>query len=121
MTSLLRSAVGTFEVSEARTLAEIEEAVKVRPDDIGGLLIPVERMLEGLPGLQVTSLQADKLLRNGNILQTGQVRQIGDGEGACFTPADGREYRIYDFEGVFTAVYTWTAEKNCLKNKKMFI
>ena len=119
MTRLTRSAVGSFDLSGAKTLAEIESAVREHPEDIGGLLIPGEQMLGGIPRLMVTSPGADKMLKNGNILQKDQVKMIGDA--GVFLPSEGQEYRIYDSEGTFTAVYLWTAGLNCLKNKKMFI
>ena len=120
MTKLTRSAAGAFDLSGAKTLEEIETAVRENPDDIGGLLIPVEKMLEGIPRLMVNSGEADKMLKNGNILQPGQVKPWGD-EDSAFLPSDGMEYRIYDLNGAFTAVYFWTAGRKCLKNKKMFI
>ncbi len=121
LTKLLRSAVGRFDLSGAKTLAEIETAVREQPDDIGGLLIPVEKMLEGMPRLMVSGPEADKMLKNGNILQKDQVRLLTADDGNIFKPSDGMEYRIYDLEGTFTAVYSWTAGRKCLKNNKMFI
>ena len=121
MTKLQRSAVGSFGISGAKTLAEIETAVQQQPEDIGGLLIPVEKMLDGIPGLRTNSPEADKLLKNGNILHKQQVCLNGCEEGSQFIPADGAQYRMYDSQGSFVAVYTWAPGQQCLKNKKMFI
>lgn len=121
MTKLMRSAVGSFDISGAKTLAEIEAAVQQQPEDIGGLLIPVEKMLEGIPKLRTNSPEADKLLKNGNILRKQQVcLNTGEKDGQ-FIPADDAWYRMYDSQGSFIAVYTWAPGQQCLKNKKMFI
>ena len=121
MTKLQRSAVGSFKISGAKALAEVESAMQQQPEDIGGLLIPVEKMLDGIPGLRTNSPEADKLLKNGNILHKQQVCPTGCEEGSQFIPADGAWFRMYDSQGSFVAVYTWAPGQQCLKNKKMFI
>ncbi len=122
MTKLVRSAVGSFAIGDARTLAQIEKAVREEPDHIGGLLIPVETMLGDMPKLQTIDAAADKLLRNGNILQENQVRHIGDPtDPDVHIPENGRSYRMYGMDGAFLAVYSWIEEQQCLKSKKMFI
>ncbi len=121
MTELTRTAVGEFGIDGAKPLSYIEEAVQQHPEDIGGLLIPVEKMLDGLPRLMTVSAEADKLLQNGNILRQGQFRPADMPSGTPFLPSEDVMYRMYDHEGSFKAVYTWSDRQNCLKNKKMFI
>lgn len=112
MESLKRTRAGGFSVSESLTLSEIETL-----RDQGKLadhIIPVDAMFPKTPAVSVT-LEAEKLLKNGNPLKKWQLlwERKQDVEAA--------RIRIYDTARKFCGIYGWDGQKNCYIPEKMFL
>ena len=77
MAHLQRLQVGMFDIENASTLSEVEEAVS------GGflekLLIPVDRLFMQYPAV-VVNMEAQKKLRSGNGLSAKEFTEISAGE-----------------------------------------
>ncbi len=127
MESLLRVRVGRFGVEDSLRLAQIEDL-----RDGGGLerhIVPIDEMLAGYPKA-FASAEADTQAHNGNPLGLGLVRFADDpcgelqadvGPQETLKPADGREYRVYDSQGVFLGIYVYERENGRLKPRKIFL
>jgi tRNA pseudouridine55 synthase len=111
MESLLRTRVGSFDAADAITLACVEELV--RADALGDVLIPTDRVFEGLEAVHLTA-EGSRLVHNGNPFHPALCA-----EG---TPdaADG-QFRVYDSDGTFLAIYRWEIRRCQYVPVKMFL
>lgn len=110
MEELLRTKVSIFDVSEARTLSEIQALQE--EGRLSEILIPIDRMFEeALP--IVVKEDALKLVYNGNTLRTQQAGIPKDTKG-------GQRFRVYRQDGTFLALYRYGSAGNLLKLEKMF-
>ncbi|WP_343209010.1 tRNA pseudouridine(55) synthase TruB [Anaerolentibacter hominis] len=113
MASLIRTKVGPFVIEESHTLGEVEAMVsRGRIEDI---VLPVDRLFEAYPAFRVLP-EAEKLLRNGNEMETAMGVLLQGGE-----LGDGESIRIYDSNGTFQAIYRLDAGRGVIKPVKMFL
>lgn len=111
MKSLKRTRVSSFLESESYTLSEIEKICKDgRMEEI---LMPIDRLFLSYPVLRMRA-GADKSLYNGNKLHREDV--------LLETKEEGMEanFRVYDSNGKFYALYRYDPAKDCYRNIKMF-
>ncbi|MDO5133684.1 MAG: tRNA pseudouridine(55) synthase [Eubacteriales bacterium] len=94
MQSLLRTRVGQFTLEDAKRLDEIEQIAKTAPEELAGLIRPVDSFFADLPPA-VCPREDLRLLRNGNALDGARLRfpeQSERLEKARITPGgDGQE------------------------------
>jgi tRNA pseudouridine55 synthase len=111
MESLLRTRVGSFDAEDAITLSRVEELV--RDDALSDVLIPIDRMFAGLAAVHLTA-EGSRLVHNGNPFDPTLC-----GEG---TPSalDG-QFRVYDNDGIFLAIYRWDTRRSQYVPVKMFL
>lgn len=112
MKSLIRTRVGTFVIEEAWKLSEVENMVAE-----GKLLehvIAPDRVFMEYPKVKVRPA-FEKALANGNKLGLNQVNFEKEN-----TLQEGELIRVYSSRDIFTGVYTYMAEEECLKPFKMF-
>lgn len=110
MTSLIRTASGSFEISKAYTLAEIQK--KADEGTLQELIIPVEKMFQKLPVVKANPAAA-KALANGNQLKKGEY------ETAVTLSAD-EQVRLYSAEGKFWGVYRYDRRRDLLCPVQLF-
>ena len=127
MVSLIRSRVGIFNLQDARTLSELQTI-----SDEGKLqdvVIPVEKMFSDLPAIRVLE-SAQKALLNGNQLKDSEIVKCGKTDGNMTDSAkkelepmaeDNSEYRVYDAENRFVAVYRYDRERKIFTPVKIFL
>lgn len=112
MKSLIRTRVGTFVIEEAWKLSEVENMVAE-----GKLLehvIAPDRVFMEYPKVKAKPA-FEKALANGNKLGLNQVNFEKEN-----TLQEGELIRVYSSRDIFTGVYTYMAEEECLKPYKMF-
>ncbi|MBQ8762977.1 MAG: tRNA pseudouridine(55) synthase TruB [Clostridia bacterium] len=107
MTELRRTKANGFEIENAVTLEQLEEAVK--SGSISELLIPVDHALEEYPVIRVSEAQA-KRFRNGGELSLERL---------CYPRMLGF-FRVYDPEGNFIGVGE-IGQKDCLEIKRVYM
>lgn len=117
MASLVRSRAGEFRIEEAHTLDELQKYAD--RDMLGELVIPVERMFEGLPGITVKE-SARKALQNGNQMKSSEFVEWDKGPNASLTLYDGREFRVYSHENVFFGIYRYEQKRKLFCPVKLF-
>lgn len=121
MASLVRTAVGSFRLEEAKTLREIEEA---RNDgDMEKLILPTQQIFRDLDILTVRD-SVRKQLENGNPFRLSDILdQSGpDTEGISDEPVEhteGTRVRVQDTEGNFYGIYIYD-ERRCLYRVERF-
>lgn len=117
MESLTRTRVGCFDIAESLTLSRIETL-----RDQGKLterIHPVDSMFPELPRVLVTS-EAERLLKNGNLLRSAQLLAEGTGAFAA-DPEAAPRLRVYDTESRFCGIYRWDRHRNGYVPEKMFL
>ncbi len=107
MTDLRRTKANGFEIRNAVTLEQLEEAVN--GGKISDLLIPVDRALEEYPVIKVSEAQA-KRFRNGGELSLERLRY----------PRMLGYFRVYDPDGNFIGIGE-IGQKDCLEIKRVFM
>ncbi len=107
MTDLRRTKANGFEIRNAVTLEQLEEAVN--NGKISDLLIPVDRALEEYPVIKVSEAQA-KRFRNGGELSLERLRY----------PRMLGFFRVYDPKGNFIGIGE-IGQKDCLEIKRVFM
>ena len=105
MTSLQRIKTGRYELSEARTLSEIETAVKT--GKIDGLIYPTDSVFTEYERADVTE-EGKKYLLNGNPLKPEQLSK----------PCHTQKIRVY-VDGSFAALYEF--RNGIYRPDKMFL
>lgn len=117
MNTLVRTQVSSFALSDAHTLAEIEQYRD--QDRLSELLFAVDEVFTQYPAF---TLQADaegesyKKLLNGNRLQADELRNA---QGECLQQLS--RVRIYDADGRFYGIYGWDTLTGSYKCVKMFL
>ena len=112
MKSLIRTRVGTFVIEEAWKLYEVEKMVA--EGKILEHVIAPDRVFMEYPKVKVKPA-FEKALANGNKLGLNQVNFEKEN-----TLQEGELIRVYSSRDIFTGVYTYMAEEECLKPYKMF-
>ncbi len=120
MQHLTRTRVGGFTLEDALTLDEVRTLADADPsgESLGRHIIPVENFFLGYPRLDVLAGAQNKL-RNGNALYPDEVSIDGETGTGRGTP-DGA-YRVYDGQGIFTAVYSFDGDGEMFIPRKMFL
>ena len=116
MDSLLRTRVGSFSLEDARTLSQVEEAVKNAPGGAADIVRTVESFFSEAPYIRVNE-ENFRYLRNGNPLYRNQLLP----EYASVRPAQEGQYRVCDHEGNFYGIYRWSREDKRYDPVRMFI
>lgn len=117
MKSLIRTRVGRYGLSDAMTLAEIEERVKDSPNGGEDLLTPVDSVFLQYAACHISE-RGMKFLRNGNMVSSRlcqYVPQAGDTEDGLgagtgdndHAASDGEIVRMYGTDGEFYAIYRY--------------
>lgn len=107
LTALRRTKANGFDIKNAVTLEQLEEAVK--NGKISDILIPVDRALEEYPVIKVSEAQA-KRFRNGGELSLDRLKY----------PRMLGFFRIYDPNGNFIGIGE-IGQKDCLEIKRVFM
>lgn len=112
MKSLIRTAVGQFQLEHALKLSELEELV--REGSLEAHIIPVDGMFRDLDKI-IVDRKFHKLIYNGNAFYKNQ----------CITAQDtiitSDLARVYDSDDNFIGVYRYKAEDEIYKPVKMFL
>ena len=122
MSALRRTQHGSFTVTEAHTLRELQAAKD--SGTLPGFLIPADQVLSEYPALH-TKKDCDRLLLNGNMLLASDL--LEEEELAAFirkmemTADFSPRFRMYDADGAFRALYRFSTKNNGLVPEKMFL
>lgn len=121
MKHLTRTRVGTYDLSTARRLSEIEELA--REDRLEEALIPVADVFSDLPAVTVTGTGAARAA-NGNLLTASDI-ETGDADGSgglhnIITKQDAR-IRVTGPDDYFYGVYAYDAGDKVYRPVKMFL
>ena len=113
MSSLRRLKHGPFRIEDAHTISLLR-AEKEAGNDISSYLIPTEELLSGYPKA-IIDKDADKRLKNGNLLYAGDFTELPKEAQA------GAFLRVYDADHVFTALYQYDEKNDGFRPVRMFI
>lgn len=111
MKSLVRTKAGAFEIADAVTLNQVEQA-----RDEGGLsdlILPIDSFLVKYPAVCV-SAEYTKFLMNGNQLSLSMLTEK-------ISPEDGDGFRVYDDSKKLVGLYLYRKERKQLHPEKMFL
>ena len=109
MKELLRTKVGRFELSESRTLDELQ---KLKEEDrLAEAVLPVEEVFKELPEIRSDTEELDKLLKNGNPFRSRAVKDVKGGD----------MFRVYHSDGTFIGVFKYDEEKHMYYPEKIFL
>lgn len=134
MTHLTRSGVGEFRIEDTFTLSRLQQLAD--ENKLEEAVVSVEKLFEKFPALRVKP-EGEKPLKNGNQLKRrevmvwGENKTIPDGErnsdgskcqaeGAGMRFYDGEQFRIYNSQNVFCAIYQYEEKRRLLCPVKMF-
>ena len=115
MTTLVRTRSGRFTLDGALTLDEIKALVS--EGRIMKHILSLEEMLSGYPSVKVQSEMSHRMLRNGNPLPVEELVPEGQAE----LTEDSQLVRVYDIDGILTAIYRYHKSDRRFKAYKMFI
>lgn len=117
MESLLRTRAGQFSLAESIRLAQVAEAAA--KGQLGQYLIPTDKVFSGMRALVLSGRQI-QLARNGNPFSMDQMAASPGKGGTDPETAPGEQFRVYDAEGRFIAVYHYDSGKEQFRITKMF-
>lgn len=115
MESLLRTRVDRFTLEDSLTLSQIEQ---LRDEGrVEECVVSIESVFSKLPALYTKPGDGDKLVHNGNPIQTEMAEcrptdTIKDGSEGC---------RVYDSEHHFIGIYRYSVEKQRYQPEKIFL
>ena len=113
MQSLIRSAVGPFNLDNAVTLDEIRHLRdEGHEEKLYDYLMSIDTVFKNLPALTVTQ-EAEKKLLNGNKLSYDDFTET-------LSDSSAKEYRIYHSDNSFAAIYEADRAQRILSPVKMF-
>ena len=116
MQSLVRSAVGPFNLDNAVSLDEIRHLRdEGREDKLMDYLMSIDTVFEKLPALTITD-EAEKKLQNGNKLSYEDFTEGAE----ALSESEKKEFRIYHSDKSFAAVYESDLAQRILSPVKMF-
>lgn len=113
MEELIRTQVSCFSLAEAKTLEEVEAAVKNK--SLAEFITPIDAMFAHYPALRVME-KWDKFAYNGNPLPTKAMGDMLEQHSA----SDGERVRIYNSEEEFIGLYDYKKSEKRYKLVKMF-
>ncbi|MCR5221404.1 MAG: tRNA pseudouridine(55) synthase TruB [Lachnospiraceae bacterium] len=111
MEELKRTSASGFAIADALKLDEISDLME--EEKLEERLIPTDKVLSAYPALHAKE-EADRLLRNGNPVETSFVTE-------SLKPEQAGLFRIYDSTGRFIGLYRLTNGGKRLKPDKMFL
>lgn len=111
MKDLLRTRVGSFDISSSKTLDEIEEIFKGH--NLDSLLIEVDQLFTNYDKIIILE-EYTKVLYNGNMILSKYIENY---------KIDKKydKVLVYDYENQFKAIYQYKEDKNFFKPFKMFL
>ena len=113
MQSLIRSAVGPFNLDNAVMLDEIRHLRdEGHEEKLYDYLMSIDTVFKNLPALTVTQ-EAEKKLLNGNKLSYDDFTET-------LSDSSAKEYRIYHSDNSFAAIYEADQAQRILSPVKMF-
>lgn len=104
MSSLVRTRVGCFDISQSITLSRVSEYVA--EERLDSVIIPVDRLFETMPAF-FDDGQNDKLLANGNEFPPNGKIMYG-------------KVRVYKKNGTFVGIYQYNSKKDVYSPVKIF-
>jgi len=110
METLQRTQVGVFQLSQAKTLDEIE-AMK-QAGRLNEIIQPIPSLFPDLPKLELTP-EAETYAYNGNPIAVKMLSQNNF--------ANGAEALIYNQKGVFIGIYSYQADQRSFALRKFFL
>lgn len=116
MKSLLRTRVGTFDISDSLLLNQVEEYV--RGDKIDDYIVKIDDMFLSYPKVIMDS-RYNKLIYNGNHFfrrHLASVSELSDENLDVISFV-----RVYDSKGLFVGIYRYEPDKKRFAAEKMFI
>lgn len=111
MEELKRTSASGFAIADAMKLDEISDLME--KGKLEERLIPTDKVLSAYPALHAKE-EADRLLRNGNPVETSFVTE-------SLKPEQAGLFRIYDSTGRFIGLYRLRGGGKRLKPDKMFL
>lgn len=106
---LLRTEVGPFELKNSLTLEELE----AHRESLDPYILSLEMIFKQYPRVEVTE-KGQRFLNNGNALSKNYIKE-------AVALKDGIIVRVYNIEGIFTALYRWEEKIGQFKVYKMFL
>ncbi len=111
MKSLKRTQAGAFSITDAMTLAEVEQA---RDEGrLSDIIQPIDSFLMKYPAVSVLP-EFEKYLYNGNQLSLNMLSEK-------VNPSDGDGFRVYDITGKLIGLYLYRMSRKQLQPEKMFL
>lgn len=111
MKALVRTEVGRFQIGQALTLSQIEDACRCQNPE--SLLLTVDSVFDQYRSCQVSE-KAMRFLKNGNLVDASFCDTGEKG------PEDGEYFRMYGFDGDFYAIYHYEKKDGMFHIVKMF-
>lgn len=111
MKALVRTGVGRFQIGQALTLSQIEDACRCQNPE--SLLLTVDSVFDQYRSCQVSE-KAMRFLKNGNLVDASFCDTGEKG------PEDGENFRMYGFDGDFYAIYHYEKKDGMFHIVKMF-
>lgn len=111
MKALVRTGVGRFQIGQALTLSQIEDAFRCQNPE--SLLLTVDSVFDQYRSCQVSE-KAMRFLKNGNLVDASFCDTGEKG------PEDGENFRMYGFDGDFYAIYHYEKKDGMFHIVKMF-
>ncbi|MDF2843933.1 MAG: truB [Herbinix sp.] len=111
MKYLKRTAVGSFKLENALTLAEIEQLMK--NSEIEPYIIPVDQMFEHYDGVYMQA-EFHKYIYNGNSFKLEHLMPTNNKNLTDLV-------RVYDADQIFVGIYQYNSEEEQFKPVKMFL
>ena len=111
MKYLKRTAVGSFKLENALTLAEIEQLMK--NSEIESYIIPVDQMFEHYDKVYMQA-EFHKYIYNGNSFKLEHLMPTNNKNLTDLV-------RVYDAEQIFVGIYQYNSEDEQFKPVKMFL
>lgn len=115
MKSLLRTRVGSFDISGALRLREIEERAK--NGTINEHIVPIDEIFASYPKV-ITDSKYDKMIYNGNAFS---FKHLFFSPGLNNVTDEAYFVRVYDSKGVFVGVYRYEPDTEKFIVQKMFM
>lgn len=113
MVSLVRTKSGGFEIEQAHTLTQLQALSG--EGRLKEVLVPVEKMFEGLPAVWVKE-NSYKALQNGNQLKLTELISMPEGEDI----ASYDEMKVYSHDGSFYGIYRYDKIRRLCCPVKLF-
>lgn len=119
MEHLLRTRVGRFTLEEALTLGQLQEMKDHKPEEILAHVTPIDAFFADAPKVTVSEA-AFPYLNNGNPLSFSNILQEKSDDPRKIMKQAGDPIRVYDHQGNFYGIYTFSGERDRMVCVRMF-